>query len=165
MIRVVLSFLRDHHLIRPPSPNFPVDSSWSPPNSTRSVSLLSPDPLTATAAISPPPSLTPIPNHYAQQHHQMAKRGNANAQQRREEYEHENDREAEDPGEDFNKASVDILKKRRIISISAKKKNVRGNAGAVPSGGESAKALNSTTTTAIYPPLTPPPLQVACSET
>ncbi|GMI07766.1 hypothetical protein TrLO_g11550 [Triparma laevis f. longispina] len=65
----------------------------------------------------------------------MAKRGNANAQQRREEYEHENDREAEDPGEGFNKASVDILKKRRIISISAKKKNVRGNAGAVPSGG------------------------------
>ena len=65
----------------------------------------------------------------------MAKRGNANAQQRREDFEHENDLEAADPGEGFNKASADVLKKRRIISISAKKKNIRGNAGAVQSGG------------------------------
>ena len=64
-----------------------------------------------------------------------AKRRNENGQMRREEFEAQEDAEDEGPGE-FARASDDVIKKRRIVSVS-KKFGSRGGGGA-SSGGAAA---------------------------
>ena len=62
------------------------------------------------------------------------KRANTNSQQRREDFEYEDSRESEggpptqeDPGEGFTRASDDVLKKRKIVSLSGRKLKKSGN--------------------------------------